>query len=51
MNLIRDRRFRATYDIPDNEVVIMFISVGYLPEQLDVPQLGRRPVDEIFQIR
>ena len=51
VNAIRDRRFRAAYDIPDNEVVIMFISVGYLPEQLDVPQSGRRPVDEIFQIR
>ena len=51
VNAIRDRRFRAAYDIPDNEVVIMLISVGYLPEQLDVPQSGRRPVDEIFQIR
>lgn len=51
VNAIRDRRFRAEYEIPDNEVVIMFMSVGYLPEQLDVPQSGRRPVDEIFQIR
>lgn len=39
-----DREMREALGIPDNEVVIMMISVGHLPESLHVAQSHRRPL-------
>lgn len=42
---------RRQLNIPANEVVIMMIAVGRLPETLKVARAYRRPVSEILQIR
>lgn len=45
---------KADYDlhkvasIPDSEVIIMLIGVGYLPESLTVAESHRKPVEEIL---
>ncbi|WP_029007574.1 nitroreductase family protein [Azospirillum halopraeferens] len=43
-----DRAMRATAGIPDNEVVIMMIAVGHLPETLSVAHSLRKPLEEVL---
>ncbi|MGQ9370032.1 nitroreductase family protein [Azospirillum sp. ST 5-10] len=43
-----DRAMRAAAGIPDNEVVIMMIAVGHLPERLSVAHSHRKPLDEVL---
>lgn len=40
-----DKKMRRALNIPDNEVVIMLISVGHLPETMQVARSNRRPLD------
>ena len=44
----QDQKLRATIELPDNEVVIMLLAVGKIPEKVKVPESQRRPIDEIF---
>ena len=44
MRADKDRAMRTALDIPDNEVVIMMISVGHLPETLEVAKSHRLPL-------
>lgn len=41
-----DDRMRALLHIPDDEVIIMFLAVGHLPEALTVARSVRRPLED-----
>ena len=43
-----DRAMRRALGIPDEEAVIMFISVGHLPETLAVAQSHRMPIEHFM---
>lgn len=43
-----DRKMRRALNIPDNEVVIMMISVGHLPDTLEVAKSNRRPLEHFL---
>jgi nitroreductase len=45
----QDRRLRELIQLPEPEVVIMLIAVGYIPERLSVTRSVRRPLDEIMR--
>lgn len=44
----RDLDLRRLVGIPDNEAVIMLIAVGCLPEELNVAQSFRKPIEEVL---
>lgn len=44
-----DRRFHLVGDIPDEEVLVMAIAIGYLPEALAIAQSKRGPVEEVLK--
>ncbi|MEM7316122.1 MAG: nitroreductase family protein, partial [Planctomycetota bacterium] len=46
----RDIRMRKDAGIPDNEVVMMMISVGRLPESFPVARSPRKPLEEVATI-
>lgn len=46
----KDKKLRAIMDIPDNEVVIMMIAVGNLPEQYRVAVSPRRTLEDCFRV-
>lgn len=48
VELRRDRNLRKRVCIPDNEVIIMLIAVGHLPEELNVAQSPRKPLEEVL---
>lgn len=43
-----DQAMRKAAGIPDNELVIMMIAVGHLPDQLSVAYSARRPLDQVL---
>lgn len=47
----KEDALRQALNIPQNEVVIMMIAVGQLPDEVMVAQAYRRPVSEILRIR
>lgn len=48
MRADKDRAMRAALNIPDSEAVIMMISVGNLPETLQVAKSHRMPIDHFM---
>ena len=48
MRADKDRTMRAALDIPDSEAVIMMISVGHLPQTLQVAKSHRMPLDHFM---
>jgi len=42
----QDKKARAALGIPDNEVIIMMIAVGTLPDELTVARAFRLPQEE-----
>ncbi|WP_316857894.1 nitroreductase family protein [uncultured Cohaesibacter sp.] len=46
----RDMALRAKVGIPDNELVITFMSAGYLKEEFRVPKSPRKPLETILSI-
>lgn len=44
----RDRDMRRALNIPESEIVIMMISVGHLPDALDVARSHRRPLEHFL---
>ena len=44
----RDRAMRQRAGIPDNELVVMMMAVGHLPDQFYVPASQRQPADTIL---
>lgn len=47
-SLKNDRKLRKIVGIPDDERVVVFIAIGTMPEELDVAQSTRQPVDEVI---
>lgn len=45
-----DRELREYVPIPEQEVIIMMIAVGHLPDEFDVPQSPMKSVDEAFRV-
>jgi nitroreductase len=45
-----DQSMRRHGDIPDNELVIMMLGVGHIPEKLSVAQSTRRNLDEVMSV-
>lgn len=43
-----DRKMRRALGIPDNEAVIMMISIGHLPDSLQVAKSHRMPLDHFM---
>lgn len=43
-----DRRLRTLLDLPDNEIVITLMSVGFLPDAYHVARSRRRPPSEVI---
>lgn len=46
-----DKELRLLTQIPDNEVVIMMIAIGHLPEELKVAESARKPLDEVLIVK
>lgn len=45
-----DREFHAEFDIPEDEVIVMLVAFGHVPEEFHVASSPRIPVDEaLFQ--
>lgn len=44
----QDNEMRKHLDLPDNELIIMFIAAGHLPEEFEVACSYRRPLDEVL---
>lgn len=45
----RDIAMRRAVGIPDNEIVIMMIALGHLPDDLKVAQSTRKNLDEVIR--
>lgn len=46
----QDQQLRKTVPIPEEDVVIMMIAVGHLPETFRVAQSPRKPLDEVLVV-
>jgi len=46
-----DRQLRKLLDLPDAAVVVMFIGIGFLPDEIRVAKSHRRSVEEILAQR
>lgn len=46
-----EQRIRYTADIPDQEVLLMLIAVGHLPDRLAVAWSERKPLEEVLIFR
>ena len=45
----QDQKLRSIISLPDNELVIMLLAVGHIPNEIKVPESHRRPLNEIFR--
>jgi len=48
MRPAQDREMRKALGIPDSEAVIMMISVGHLPDSLQVAKSHRMPIEHVL---
>lgn len=46
----QDKELKMIAGIPDSDLVIMMITVGYLPEEFKVAQSPRKPLKEVLII-
>ena len=44
-----DRAFKRAAGLPDDDLVIMLLAVGHLPDQLVVARSARRPLSEVLR--
>lgn len=44
----QDRAFRSAVPIPESQVVIMMLALGYLPNQLSVAYSSRKDISDIL---
>ena len=45
-----DAQLHKILNIPENEVVVVLLAIGILPEKISIPMSKRRPTDEIFNV-
>jgi nitroreductase len=49
-SLLNDDRLRSLLNIPNHEVILMYVAAGYLPRELAVTESPRRSVESILSI-